>query len=177
MSSIKIKDEAGAWVYCGGSSIDRTINWQIVTSSTQIVPAVGGYYSIASTLNDQGYTFVILPPAPANGTIVGVQVLDNSTTTYAYIQPSGTDTIDSQVTAVLARHLGQLIERVRYYNGKWFRLDGNYGYVPPPLVGPYLLTPSNTTASTSAVLISLQSAISSTEVSVSIGQLRDLYLI
>lgn len=175
MSSIKLKDDIGNWVTFGGAAKDD-INWILVTSSTQIVPATGGYYSIGSTVNDQGYTFVILPAAPANGTIVGVQVLSNSTTTYAYIQASGTDTIDSQVTAVLARNSGQLIERVRYYNGRWFRFDGNYGYVPPPLVGPYLLTETSTSLPESLVTISLQSGSSNLDARTSIGSLEDMVL-
>lgn len=136
MSSIKFKDDASNWITFGGTTAttNEDIQWINVTLPTQIVPTSGGYYSIVSTANAQGYTFIILPEAPVNGTIVGVQVLDNSTTTYAYIQASGTDTIDFQVSTVLARNSGQLIERVRYYNGRWLRLDGNYNYVSSPIL-------------------------------------------
>lgn len=177
MTSIKLKDDVGNWITFGGTTTVDDPIWIPVTFSTQIVPATGGYYSIVSTVNDQGYTFIILPAAPANGTIVGVQVLSNSTITYAYIQASGTDTIDYQVTAVLARNSTQLIERVRYYNGKWFRLDGSYGYVPPPLVGPYLLSPTSAYIFESSVFISLQSAVSDIAIEVRIGTLNELVII
>lgn len=176
MSSIKVKGDIGNWITFGGTTTKEDINWIPVASSTQIVPAIGGYYSIGSTVNDQGYTFIILPAAPANGTIIGVQVLDESTS-YAYIQASGTDTIDSQVTAVLARNSGQLIERVRYYRGKWFRLDGSYEYVAPPSIGPYRLTSASTTLPESSVSISFQSTSSSLDARVSIGRLDDITIV
>lgn len=174
MSSIKIKDDTGVWVYAGGTA-PADITWNLVTSFTQIVPAAGGYYAIASTVNDQGYTFIILPSAPANGTIVGVQVLDNSTA-FAYLQASGTDTIDYQVTAVLTRNQGQLLERVRYYNGKWFRLDGSYPYTPPPQVGAYKLSPLSAEVVAVSPALSPVAANSAIEVSVTITPLVILTL-
>lgn len=175
MTSIKLKDDVGNWVVFGGTTTVDDLIWIPVTSSTQIVPATGGYYSIAAT-NDRGYVFIILPDTPANGTIAGVQVTDNPVT-FTYLQPSGTDTIDYQSNPILARSSGQSIERVRYYNGKWFRLDGSYGYVPPPLVGPYLLSPTFADIPTALVSISVQTATSGTEVRASISNQITLSII
>lgn len=172
MSSIKLKDDAGNWIYYGGTT-KNDIDWVQVTTSTQIVPSEGGYYSISAT-NDQGYVFLILPAAPANGTIVGVQVIDNPVT-YAYLQPSGTDTIDYQATAILARNTAQLIERVRYYNGHWFRLNGSYTYAPPPQVGPYALTTLSTFSQQTVVSISPISTASAIEIRATIGRLEIFY--
>lgn len=173
MSSIKLKDEIGSWIVFGGTTTKEDINWIPVTGSTQIVPATGGYYAIESTVNDRGYTFIILPPAPANGTVVGVQVLSNDAGE-AHIQASGTDTIDFQVVAILAKSSGQLLERVRYYNGKWLRLDGSYTYTPPPLVGPYLLTTLTTAVAQVAVTIANQAATAAIETKVTIARLEIL---
>jgi hypothetical protein len=140
MSSIKVKDETGKWIYIGGEASSSDLVWTSISQSTFYIPAEGGNFEV-TTANDQEYVFAILPSAPANGTVVRAQVTDGGAS-YCYLQSSGTDTIDHQVVAVLARSVGQLIETVRYYNGRWFRLDGNYTYSPPPLVGPYEITPT-----------------------------------
>jgi hypothetical protein len=151
MSSFKFKDDAGNWVYFGGSTVDTDLTWENINQSTFYIPATGGNYNI-TTANDQGYVFGILPTAPANGTIVRVQVTDVANS--AYLQPTGTDTIDAQSVAVLAKNNAQLVEAIRYYNGRWLRIDGNYPYAAPPLVGPYGLTATTGITSESAVLVS-----------------------
>jgi hypothetical protein len=151
VASIKIKDEAGNWVYFGGTAApDQTQTWVDINQSTFDIPAAGGNFSV-TTANDRGYVFGRLPPAPTNGTIVRVQVTD--AVNYLYLQPLGTDTIDYQSAAVLARNNAQWIEAIRYYNGRWLRIDGNYPYAPPPLVGPYGMTATIGITAESSVLI------------------------
>jgi hypothetical protein len=151
MSSLKLKDDAGNWVYFGGIAIDTDLAWTDINQSTFYIPATGGNFNIV-TANDQGYVFGILPTAPANGAIVRVQVADAVNS--AYLQPTGTDTIEFQAAAVLAKNNAQTIEAIRYYNGRWLRIDGNYPYSVPPLVGPYGLTATTGITAESAVLVS-----------------------
>jgi hypothetical protein len=156
MSSLKLKDDAGNWVCLGGSAVDTDLTWTDINQSTFYISATGGNYHI-TTANDQGYVFGILPATPANGTIVRVQVADAINS--AYLQPTGTDTIEFQVAAVLAKNNAQLVEAVRYYNGRWLRIDGNYPYAAPPLVGPYLVT--TTTAAVYESIVSSSQTITS----------------
>lgn len=151
MTSIKIKDESGNWIVFGGTAQDTDLLWTDIATSTFYVPAVGGNFTV-STANDPGYVFGILPTAPDNGTIARIQAIDNAN--FCYFQPTGTDTIEYQAAAVLARNNTHLIESVRYYNGRWLRIDGNATYVPPPLVGPYGLSSATGIVAESSVLVS-----------------------
>jgi hypothetical protein len=136
MSSIKIKDDVGGWVTVSGTAPPPAI-WTNISGSSTFDAVDGGNYSV-QTSNDQGYVFCRLPPGPADGTIVRVQVVGGAN--WLYLQPRGTDTIDFQAAQVLARHNQALVESVRYYQGHWFRLDGNYTLNAPPILGAYQIS-------------------------------------
>ena len=136
MSNINLFDGT-SWISAGGVNEVNELNvdWLLTNSSSVIVPATGGHYLITAN-NDQRYVFVILPHQPTNGIIVGLQVIDNSNN-FVYLQPTGSDRIDQTSTLTLFKSQGQLIEQVRYYNGRWLRLEGAYVYTNPPILEPY----------------------------------------
>jgi hypothetical protein len=161
MSSIKIKDDAGNWVFVSGTAAAPEI-WQSISgTSTFDANANGGNYSVV-TDNDQGYVFCRLPIAPIDGTIVRVQVIGGAN--WLYLQARGSDTIDFEANQILARHNQEMVESVRYYQGHWFRLEGSYTYTPPPLIGPYLLTSLSTNSQ--EVIVSISPVLSSASVEI-----------
>jgi hypothetical protein len=125
MSSIKIKDDTGNWVYFGGTAQDTDLLWIDINSSTFYIPATGGNFSV-TTAAAPNFVLGVLPLAPANGTTVRTQVID--IVKPCYLQPQSPDTIDYQLTTVVAQVDGNLPETVRYRNGRWLRIEGTSIY-------------------------------------------------
>lgn len=126
MSSIKIKDESGNWILFGGTAQDTEAIWTDINLSTFYIPVVGGNFNVTTAGVSASFVVGVLPLAPTNGTIVRMQPVDINKP--CYLQAQSPDTIDYQPSSILARSTETQLETVRYYNGRWLRIEGSSSY-------------------------------------------------
>lgn len=134
MGVVKIKDDQGNWVPIE-AVIKPVLVPTLINTPSYSVPASGGDFWVdttAATVN------VLLPPAPANNTIVSVQIVDNGTAEL-YLTPTIPDTIAFQPVGISGKFAGtnrNAIETLRYFNGRWLPYYGRLAFVSA-IVDPY----------------------------------------
>jgi hypothetical protein len=129
MAVIKIKDDNDNWVPIN-TVIKPSPGPKLVATTSYQIPASGGEFWV-DTVAAGGTVNLPLPLAPANNTIVSVQIVDNGTNDL-FLTPTAPDTIGFQAVGLSGKYAGasrNLGETLRYVNGRWLPYYGRLVYV------------------------------------------------